>query len=106
MEAAVTNLCKDTLLSVNSGKFGERFGKIALATGLKNVEIKHAWDTPATVEEIVEAVKSNPSIDAIAIQISESAGGLRHPVEEIAEAVKSDQPFYYDHRRRDHCNRC
>jgi len=92
MEAAVTNLCKDTLLSVNSGKFGERFGKIALAHGLKNVEIKHDWDTPATVEEIVEAVKANPSIDAIAIQISESAGGLRHPVEEIAEAVKAINP--------------
>ncbi len=92
MEAAVTNLCKDTLLSVNSGKFGERFGKIALASGLKNVEIKHEWDTPASVEEVVEAVKANPSIDAIAIQISESAGGLRHPVEEIAKAVKAINP--------------
>ena len=92
MEAAVTNLCHDTLLSVNSGKFGERFGKIALATGLKNVEIKHEWDTPASVEEVVEAVKANPSIDALAIQVSESAGGLRHPVEEIAAAVKAINP--------------
>ena len=92
MEAAVTNLCHDTLLSVNSGKFGERFGKIALASGLKNVEIKHEWDTPATVEEAVEAVKANPSVDAMAIQISESAGGLRHPVEEIAAAVKAVNP--------------
>jgi len=92
MEAAVTNLCSNTLLSVNSGKFGERFGKIALAFGLKNIEIKHEWDTPATVEEVVEAVKANPSIDAIAIQISESAGGLRHPVEKIAAAVKSINP--------------
>jgi len=92
MEAAVTNLCHDTLISINSGKFGERFGKIALASGLKNVEIKHEWDTPATVEEVVEAVKANPSVDAIAIQISESAGGLRHPVEEIAAAVKEIDP--------------
>ena len=92
MEAAVTNLCHDTLLSVNSGKFGERFGKIALASGLKNVEIKHEWNTPATVDEVVEAVKANPAIDALAIQISESAGGLRHPVEEIAKAVKAINP--------------
>lgn len=92
MEAAVTNLCHDTLLSINSGKFGERFGKIALACGLKNVEIKHEWDTPASVEEVLEALKANPSIDAIAIQISESAGGLRHPVEEIAAAVKAVNP--------------
>ena len=57
MEAAVINLCKNTLLSVNSGKFGERFGKIATAHGLKNVEIKNEWDTPVTVEAIVEALK-------------------------------------------------
>jgi len=63
-----------------------------LASGLNNVEIKHEWDTPATVEEVVEAVKANPSVDAIAIQISESAGGLRHPVEEIAAAVKAINP--------------
>ena len=92
MEAAVTNLCHDTLLSINSGKFGERFGKIAKASGLNNVEIKHEWDTPASVEEVVEAIQANPNVDAIAIQISESAGGLRHPVEEIAKAVKAINP--------------
>jgi len=92
MEAAVTNLCKDTLLSVNAGKFGERFGKIALASGLNNVEIKHEWNTPATVEEVVKTLKANPSVDAVAIQVSESAGGLRHPVEAIAKAVKAVNP--------------
>jgi len=92
MEAAVINLCKNTLLSVNSGKFGERFGKIAMAHGLKNVEIKNEWDTPVSVDAIIEAVKNNADIDAIAVQISESAGGLRHPVEELAAAVKEINP--------------
>ncbi|MCF6330484.1 MAG: alanine--glyoxylate aminotransferase family protein [Sulfurimonas sp.] len=92
MEAAVTNLCNDTLLNVNSGKFGERFGKIALSHGLNSVEIKNEWDTPVSVEAIVEALKTNPNIDAIAVQISESAGGLRHPVEELAKAVKKINP--------------
>ena len=92
MEAAVINLCHNTLLNVNSGKFGERFGKIALAHGLKNVEIKNEWDTAVSVNEVVEAIKNNSDIDAIAVQISESAGGLRHPVEEIAKAVKEINP--------------
>lgn len=92
MEAAVRNLCHDTLLSINSGKFGERFGKIAKASGLKSVEIKNEWDTPATVESVVEALNANPDIDAIAIQISESAGGLRHSVEEIAAVAKKINP--------------
>jgi len=92
MEAAVINLCHKTLLNVNSGKFGERFGKIAQAHGLGSVEIKNEWDTPVSVEAVVAAVKANSDIDAIAVQISESAGGLRHPVEAIARAVKEINP--------------
>ncbi len=92
MEAAVINLCHNTLLNVNSGKFGERFGKIAVAHGLKQVEIKNEWDTPVSVDAVVETIKQNPDIDAIAVQISESAGGLRHPVEEMAAAVKAINP--------------
>ena len=92
MEAAVTNLTRSKLLSINSGKFGERFGKIAQAHGIENIEIKHEWDTPASVEEVVDIIKADKAIDAIAIQISESAGGLRHPVEAIAEAVKALRP--------------
>ncbi len=92
MESAVTNLCKNTLLNVNSGKFGERFGKIALAHGLGNVEIKNEWDTPVDVNAVVAALEANPQIDAVAVQISESAGGLRHPVEELAAAIKALNP--------------
>lgn len=89
MEAAVTNLTHTKLLSINAGKFGQRFGKIAQAHGLGNTELTYEWDTPATVEDVVAALKADSTIDAIAIQISESAGGLRHPVEAIAKAAKA-----------------
>ena len=92
MEAAVINLCKTKLLSINSGKFGERFGKIATAHNIANRELKYEWDTPTSVEDVLDAIKNDSDIDAIAIQISESAGGLRHPVEEIAKAVKEVNP--------------
>ncbi|NOQ30405.1 MAG: aminotransferase class V-fold PLP-dependent enzyme [Helicobacteraceae bacterium] len=92
MEAAVTNLTSEKLLSINAGKFGERFGKIAIAHNIKNVELKYEWNTPTSVEDVLEAIKKDSDIDAIAIQISESAGGLRHPVEQIAEAVKKVNP--------------
>lgn len=88
MEAAVTNLCHKKLLNINSGKFGERFGKIAQAFGIPNIEIQNTWDTPASLDEVVQAVTNDSDIDAIAVQICESAGGLRHYVEEIASAVK------------------
>lgn len=88
MEAAVNNLCHKKLLNINSGKFGERFGKIAKACGKANTEIQNPWDTPASVDEVVQVVSDDADIDAVAIQVCESAGGLRHYVEEIADAVK------------------
>jgi aspartate aminotransferase-like enzyme len=88
MEACVTNLTHKKALTINSGKFGERFGKICAAHNIACVEIQHEWNTPVSIEEIIETIKSDSDIDAIFIQICESAGGLRHPVEEIAKAVK------------------
>ncbi|MEA3384114.1 MAG: alanine--glyoxylate aminotransferase family protein [Campylobacterota bacterium] len=88
MEACVTNLTHKKALTVNSGKFGERFGKICDAHNISKVEIKHEWNTAASVEEIVQAIKNDSDIDAVFIQVCESAGGLRHPVEAIAKAVK------------------
>ena len=88
MEASIINLCKKKALTINAGKFGERFGKIVKAFGKELVELKYDWDTPAKVEDVIEAIKNNSDIDTIAIQVCESAGGLRHPVEEIAKAAK------------------
>lgn len=88
MEACVLNLCHSKALVVNSGKFGERFGKICEAYGKDFVEIKNEWNTPVDVNTILELIKNDESIDAIFLQVCESAGGLRHPVEEIAKKVK------------------
>ncbi|RXJ97644.1 aminotransferase [Arcobacter sp. CECT 8986] len=88
MEACVTNLTLKKALTINSGKFGERFGKICKAFDIDYTEIKNDWDTPVSVDAIVEAVKNDSDIDAIFIQLCESAGGLRHPVEELAKEVK------------------
>ncbi len=89
MEACVTNLTSKKALTINSGKFGERFGKICKAFDIPYTEIKNEWNTPVSVEEVIEAIKNDEEIDALFIQICESAGGLRHPVEEIAKEVKA-----------------
>jgi aspartate aminotransferase-like enzyme len=92
MEACVLNLCKTKALTINAGKFGERFGKICEAYGKDYTELKYDWDTPASVEDVVNAVKNDESIDAVFIQVCESAGGLRHPVEQIAKELKKIRP--------------
>lgn len=88
MEASVLNLSKTKALTINSGKFGERFGKICKAHNKDYTELKYDWDTPADIEGVIKAVKDDDKIDAIFIQVCESAGGLRHPVETIAKEVK------------------
>ncbi|GAA8234783.1 alanine--glyoxylate aminotransferase family protein [Helicobacter pylori] len=92
MEASVVSLCQKELLFVNAGKFGERFGKIAKAHSIKAHELVYEWDTPAQVDGILNAFKANPNIDAFCIQACESSGGLRHPVEKIAQAIKETNP--------------
>ncbi|NPA27592.1 MAG: alanine--glyoxylate aminotransferase family protein [Epsilonproteobacteria bacterium] len=88
MEASILNLCHKKALVVNAGKFGERFGKIVKAFNLELVELKYEWDSPANIEDIKRALREHSDIDAVALQICESSGGLRHPIEEIAKVVK------------------
>lgn len=92
MQACMLNLCKTKALTVNSGKFGERFGKIADAMNLEKVELKYEWDTPCSVADVEKALNENAEIDALFIQVCESAGGLRHPVEAIAKRAKEINP--------------
>jgi len=92
MEACVTNLTHKKALSINSGKFGERFGKICQAFDIPFIEIKNDWNTPVSVDAVLDIIKNDQDIDAIFIQVCESAGGLRHPVEELALAVKAFNP--------------
>lgn len=89
MESALTHFCARRALTINAGKFGERWSKIAKAYGKNPLELKYGWDTPAKIEDIENALKNNPEIDALFIQVCESSGGLRHPVEAIAGAAKA-----------------
>ena len=89
MEACITNLTHKKALTINAGKFGERFGKICQSCNIPFSELKYEWNTTASIEDIITTIKNDTDIDAIFIQICESAGGLRHPVEDIAKAVKS-----------------
>jgi len=92
MQACMLNLCKTKALTINAGKFGERFSKIADAMNIEKVELSYKWNTPCSVADVEKALAKNTDIDAIFIQVCESAGGLRHPVEEIAKRAKEINP--------------
>ncbi len=91
MESCVRTFCKKPLI-INSGKFGERFVKIAKAYNIPTHELKNEWHTAPNADEIAEILKNDTSIDSICIQICESSGGLRHNVESIALKAKNINP--------------
>ncbi len=79
----------DTLITVNGGKFGERWGNMARAFGFKNVIVDCPWGEAISVEKVKEALDQNPEAKAVVICASETSTGVRHPYEEIAALVKT-----------------
>jgi len=91
MEGAVSNLLSrgDKALVVRGGKFGERWGEICKAYGIEFIPIDVEWGRAVEPERIKEKLKSDPSIRAVYTQASETSTGVRYPIREIAEIVKT-----------------
>ncbi len=90
MEAAVTNLCSpgDTIIYVNGGKFGERWGKIAERHGVNAVEIRVDWGKAVDPAEVRAALEKHPEARGVFVQASETSTTTEHPVREIAEITR------------------
>jgi aspartate aminotransferase-like enzyme len=90
MDAAVSNLFKkgDTVITINGGKFGERWTKIAKAYGLVPQEIKLAWGEAVTPTQLEAAIKQHPTAKAVLFQASETSTGTRMPTQEICEIAR------------------
>lgn len=90
MEATVVNCFStgDEVLVINAGKFGERWGKIAAAYGLKPHLLNVEWGNPVNPDDIAKELKANPNIRGVLFQGSETSTGVYHPVKEIAETVR------------------
>jgi len=90
MVASVNNFFSpgQKVLTINGGKFGERWTKICKAYGLDVREIKVEWGYSVKPEQIEEALKKEPDIKGVFIQASETSTGVYHDVESIAQIVK------------------
>ncbi len=91
MEAAVANLFRrgEKVITVNGGKFGERWTKIAKAYGLIAVEIKIAAGDAVDPNELEKICASNTDAKAILFQASETSTGARMPVKSIVDLAKT-----------------
>ncbi|OPX20139.1 MAG: class V aminotransferase [Desulfobacca sp. 4484_104] len=93
MEGAITNTLSpdDTALVVRGGKFGERWGEICEAYGVKVVNLDVEWGRAVTPAAVAEQLQLHPEIKAVCVQAHETSTGVKHPVQELGELLK-DRP--------------
>ncbi len=90
MEGSITNFFSpgDEVITVNAGKFGERWGQIANVYGLKVHEIKVEWGDPVDPSEVKALLDANPAVKGVFCQASETSTTVAHPVKELAALTK------------------
>lgn len=90
MDAAVSNLFSpgEKVITINGGKFGERWTKIAKAYGLNPVEITLPRGMAVTPLELEKICAANTDAVAVLFQASETSTGVLMPVKEIVGIAK------------------
>ncbi len=90
MEAAVTNLFSpnDEVITVNAGKFGERWTKITKTYGLKVHEIFVERGKSLDMAVLEKTLSEHAGVKAILFQASETSTGAMMPVQKIVDLCK------------------
>lgn len=91
MEAAVVNLLsgQDTAITVQGGKFGERWTEICQAYGIFTEIIDVEWGKAVSPQEIEKRLKANPKIKAVFTTLCETSTGVTNDIEAIGRVVKN-----------------
>jgi aspartate aminotransferase-like enzyme len=90
MEAALVNVLSpgDRMLALVAGNFGERWANLGKAHGM-DVKVLNAELGDAVPPEAVErALREDPKIRAVFVQLSESSTGAAHDVEAMGRIVR------------------
>jgi len=89
MEAAIVNTLNagDTVLLINGGKFGERWGHICRAYGVKVKEIALDWGADFSKERLAAELRMDPGVKAVLATFSETSTGTIYDIEGFGEVV-------------------
>lgn len=90
MEASVCSLISpgDKVLTVEGGKFGERWTALARAFQAEPVVMAVEWGQAVQAEDIAAQLKADPSIKAVFITLCETSTGATPDVKAIAGVVQ------------------
>lgn len=90
MEAAVANLLSagDTALTIQGGKFGERWTEICKSYNINTEVIDVEWAKAVEPQKIEERLKANPKIKAVFTTQCETSTGVVNDIEAIGKIIK------------------
>jgi len=92
MEAAVSNLFSrnDKVITVNGGKFGERWTQIAKSFSLEVIELKLDWGTPLSKEILIKTLKENKGAKGVFTTLCETSTATVCDVKAMAEVTREN----------------
>lgn len=90
MEAAAVNLLSagDTALTIQGGKFGERWTELCKSYGINSEIIDVEWGKAVSPKEIEERLKKNPKIKAVFTTLCETSTGVVTDIAAIGKVLK------------------
>ncbi|MCX7018845.1 MAG: alanine--glyoxylate aminotransferase family protein [bacterium] len=91
MEAAIISTASpgDHIISLEGGKFGERWGQIAQAFGFDADRVKIDWGTGPDPNLVADLLKKRPDTKAVYIELCETSTGALSDVKAIAEVTRN-----------------
>ena len=91
MEAAVANVVSpgDKVITVEYGKFGERWGSLVKAFKATPIVVKVPWGRAVTVEEIKKAMAENPDAKAVFVTQCETSTAVTPDIASIGAYMKT-----------------
>jgi len=90
MEAAVANLLSpgELAITVEGGKFGERWTEICKSYAIIPEIIPAEWGKAVDPQEIAKRLKANPKIKAVFTTLCETSTGVTNDIQAIGQVVR------------------
>ncbi|MEI6848327.1 MAG: alanine--glyoxylate aminotransferase family protein [Chlorobiaceae bacterium] len=90
MEAAISSLFKqgEKVITINGGKFGERWGSLVRIFTGNCIEEKVAWGSAIQPERLAQLLKEHPDVKGICLTHSETSTGTATDIKTLTRLVR------------------
>lgn len=91
MEAAVVNALSktDTVLYINSGTFGKRWGEICEKHKINTIELSVEFGKSPNINDVEHILKTNPNIRAVLATLNETSSGSLTDIKALGNILKA-----------------